>query len=195
QNPIGRERNGQRLAPSEVRCELLCPAALGLADQQGHPAAGSHQPGGDGQNLVEPLHGAQGDDGGAIARIAFRPAAKYIDVRQCKAADDLAQEGRLLVAGLEERQPQPGMANLDGQAGEACAGAYVDEMTDEMVVGSFAVRLRAGSFAMWLRAGCWSLVVSTRREEMLRGEDRFAEMAGEDLVWLAHRGQVHADIP
>ncbi len=108
-------------------------AGLGLADEERKATSGSDQAGGDGQDGVEVFYGAEGNDIGS-SREVLGAAGEYIDVRQCKDADDLAQEGGLLLVGFDECEPEVRCPDLYRQARKAGAGADVDE------VGSWGLR-------------------------------------------------------
>ena len=100
---------------------------LGGADEERQGSARGEAGGGDGEDLVEALDGAEGDDlRGAVWEV-FGAASEYIDVRQCKCTDHLAQEGDLLLFGLNQGYRSSGRPDLDGQAGEAGARADIDE--------------------------------------------------------------------
>ncbi len=109
----------------KARGELASATDLSLADEEREAAGWNHQASGDGQSGVEAFDGAQGDHVG-LGSEAFGAAGEYIDVRQCKAADDFAQEGRLLLVRFNQCELDVGRINLDGKAGEASTGANVD---------------------------------------------------------------------
>ena len=51
----------------------------------------------------------------------------YIDVRQCKGADYLAEEGSFLVIRFDERQVNFGGPDFYRKSGESGAGAEIDD--------------------------------------------------------------------
>src|SRR6266849_2914963 len=99
---------------------------LGLADEERKAAGGSDQTSGGGQDSVEAFDGAEGNDIGS-SREVLGAAGEYIDVRQCKNADDLAQEGGLLLVGFDKCEPEVRRPDLYRQARKAGAGADVDD--------------------------------------------------------------------
>ncbi len=72
-----------------------------------------------GRACVEALDSAKGDDMWLGSGVILGAAAKYIDVRQCKGADDLAQKRRFLVVRFDQGEMEVRRPDLDGQAGEA----------------------------------------------------------------------------
>jgi hypothetical protein len=97
---------------------------LGGADQQDKAAAGGDQGGGGGKDRVEAFDGAEGNYGEGGGQ-GFGAGGLYIDVRQCKRAGDFAEEGGLLVVGLDQGERELRSPELDGEAGETGARAYV----------------------------------------------------------------------
>ena len=120
------------------------------ADEEGKASAGGNQAGGYGENASETLDGAEGDQveaclietllvdacapGGSVAgrirngvvrKKLFGATGEYIDVHQCKGADDFAEEGALLMFGLDQGEGEVGRPEFDGDAGESGAGAEV----------------------------------------------------------------------
>jgi len=57
----------------------------------------------------------------------FGAGVLYIDVGQCKGAGDFAEEGGLLVVGLDEGEGDLRGPEFYGEAGESGAGADVGE--------------------------------------------------------------------
>ncbi|SRR6266849_4139702 len=159
---------------------------LGLADEERKAAGGSDQTSGGGQDSVEAFDGAEGNDIGS-SREVLGAAGEYIDVRQCKNADDLAQEGGLLLVGFDKCEPEVRRPDLYRQARKAGAGADVDE------VGSWGLRRRAmlglDSRGRLSPRGLWG------REQMAGGEQGFAEVTGDNFFRLADGGEVDAGIP
>jgi len=103
------------------------PGNLAFADEEGESAPGLDTGGRDGEDRVETLHRAEGDEFGLRGEV-LSAARGYIDVRQCKGADDLAQESDFLVLGFEEGGAEARRPELDGEAGESGAGADVEEV-------------------------------------------------------------------
>lgn len=77
-----------------------------MADQKSKTSWWAQQAGGDGQNIFKAFDGSEGNYVGRVRRKSFGAAGKYIDVRQCKGTDYLAQESGLLVIGLDESHAQ-----------------------------------------------------------------------------------------
>ena len=149
---------------------------LGISNEQGKASARRDQGGGDREDVLEAFDGAQGHCAGFAwlgSGEVFGAAGKYIDIRKSNGADDLAQESRLLLIGLDQSEANVGGPDLDGQAGEAGAGADVDE-----VRGRVARDHTTGG-----------------GEESAGGEERFAKVARDDLLRLADGSQVDARIP
>jgi hypothetical protein len=63
----------------------------------------------------------------ALPKEFLGAGGEYIDVRQCKGADDLAEEGGFLLVGLDQGEGDVWRPELDGDAGESCAGAEVGQ--------------------------------------------------------------------
>jgi len=142
---------------------------LGLSDEESQASGGSQQTAGGGKDVGEALDGAQGDDVGEAGAEILGAAGEYIDVGQCKGADDFAEKRGFLVAGFDQRKMNGWSPEFNGQAGKAGAGAHV---YDARWAGS------RGS-----------------REEMAGGEQGLTEVAGDDLLGLAHGGEIDARIP
>ena len=148
--------------------------SLGGADQEGEAASGSDECGRSGERGFEALDGAEGDYVEAIAREVFGALILYIDVRQSKGARDFAEEGGLLMVGLDQGEREVRSPELDGKAGESGAGTYVGDRFK-----GFYHRGHRG------RLG----------EEVASGEEALAEVAGDDGFGFADGGQVDAGIP
>ncbi len=112
---------------------------------------GSEEARGQGENLVELLDGTEGDDVGGteltllmlgehgflllagMTRVGktsqdgSRTLGYYIDLRQCKGADYLAEESGFLVIGFDERQVDLGRPDFYRKSGESSAGAEIDD--------------------------------------------------------------------
>jgi len=123
---------------------------LRSTDEESQASAGANQTGGYGENASEALDGAEGDQveacpietllvdagapGGCVAgcirngvlrKKLFGATGEHIDVHQCKGADDFAEEGALLMVGLDQGEGEVGRPEFDGDAGESGAGAEV----------------------------------------------------------------------
>jgi hypothetical protein len=149
---------------------------LGLlrrADQEGQATGGGDQRRGGGEDCVEALHGAEGyyvEGGGE----GFGAGVLYIDVCQCKGAGDFAEEGGLLVVGLDQSERDVRGPELDGEAGESGAGAEVGDR-----IKGFHHRGHR----------------EHRGEEVAGGEEALAEVAGDDFFGVADGGEVDAGVP
>ena len=114
---------------------------LGGTDQKGEASEWRHQCGCDGENGFEALDGAEGDYVIGVPEEGFGARVLYIDVRQCKGAGDFAEEGGLLVIGLDQGEGNLRSPELDGKAREAGAGAQVGQ--------------RDAAAGCWHLGGCW----------------------------------------
>ena len=138
-------------------------------------ASGADQGSSCGEDGFEAFYGSQGYYVVGRTGQSFGAGGLYIDVRQCKGAGDFAEEGGLLLVGLDQREGDVGRPELDGDAGESGAGAEV---------GYVKVFHRQGRRG---RGGTG--------EQMSCREQAFAEVAGYDLFRVADCGQVDAGIP
>ena len=174
---------------------------LGFADEQGKPTAGTEQAGGRWQDGLEFFDGPQSDHVGCPkARWAlcgcglrFGPAlcaasrfaegltrgdealGEYIDVRQCKGANDFPKEGGFLLVGFDEGEVDERGPDLDGQSGESGAGTEI-------------------SYTAW-RRGCGRIWTDRVGEKVAGGEQGFSEVAGDDFLRPADGGEVDAGVP
>src|ERR1039458_10300965 len=78
-----------------------------------------------GEDCFEALDGAQVDCVEDVSGEGFSAGDLYIDVRQCKRARDFAEERCLLVVGLDQREGDVGGPELEREAGDSRARAYV----------------------------------------------------------------------
>jgi hypothetical protein len=147
--------------------------SLGLADEQSQAARSGNQVCGHGQCGVEVFHGAEGDDVGVSGGKILGATGEHIDVRQCKGADDLAQEDYLFLVGFNQCQADVRNPDLYRKAGEAGARAEVSD-----------AERRAG--LKFDRVG---------GEQMARGEKGLAEVAGDNFFQFPHGGEIHAGVP
>ena len=100
---------------------------LSRTDQECEATTWSYQARCQGENRVEALDGAEGNYGEGLVGQGFRADILYIDVRQCKGADDLVEEGGFLVIGFDQGEGDLRGPKLDGDAGKSGAGAEVGE--------------------------------------------------------------------
>ena len=75
---------------------------LGGSNEEGEGAAWREAGCGDGEDLIEALDCAQDDEIGRGGREVLGAPGEYIDARQCKGADDFAEERDLLLAGFDK---------------------------------------------------------------------------------------------
>ena len=156
--------------PLESWGERLGAGELGFADEEGQAAGGGDQAGCYWEGGVEALDCSQGYYVGGRVGVVLGASGEYIDVRQCKAAGDFAQEGGFLVVGFDQGQVDLGRPDFYGQAGEAGAGADVDQ-TDRLS------RRDLGG------------------EEVGCGEQGFSEVASDDFFLIVDGGEVDAGVP
>lgn len=109
----------------ETGDEGLGAGDLGAADEEGDTGGGGEEGGGGGEDGVEAFDGAQGEEAGGGRGKVLGAAGEYIDIRQCKSADDFAQEGHFLMVGLDQCDSGPGRPDLHGEAGESGSGTQV----------------------------------------------------------------------
>ena len=101
--------------------------ALSGADEEGQATGWGHQGGGGGrQDVLEAFYGAEGYGVEGCGE-GFGARVLYIDACQCKSTSHFAEEGGLLVIGLDEGEGNVRRPEFDGEAGESGAGAYVGE--------------------------------------------------------------------
>ena len=96
-------------------------------NQERETAGGGKQLGCGGQDFVEALDRAKGDLARGTGK-GFGTGGEYIDARQCESADDFAEEGDLLLLGLDEGSAEARRPYLDGDAGESSARAEVEKI-------------------------------------------------------------------
>ncbi len=153
--------------PAEFGEELDGGGLLGGADQEGEAASGSEERLGDGEHLVKALDGTQGYDIGGGGWVSFGASVEDFSVTKGERADDLTEEDRLLLVGFDESEAQGWIPDPHGEAGEARAGAEIEQVSD----------------------------AGRRREEPAGGEEGLGEMSCYDTFPVAHRSQVHAGVP
>lgn len=73
------------------------------ADQEGQSALRFQQAGGGWQDGLESFYGAQRDYIKDRGQEGIDASVLYIDIRQCKGADQFAEKGRFLVIRFDER--------------------------------------------------------------------------------------------
>ncbi len=177
-------RYGDRIEPGEVREQVAGTCDLGDTDQQSETAStfrlgivrwfgrpgSSDQAGGNREDLIETFDGAKSNDVGGRAGEVFGTAVEDPGVLEGEHADDFAEECGLALARLDQRQRDLRRPDLDGQAGEAGAGADV-EQTDAAGNGGVS------------------------REKVRGGEQGFANMSCHDIFRIARGGEIHAGVP
>lgn len=150
--------------------------SLPFPDQKGEPASGTDETGRNRQDLAEALDGAEGDDFKAErgrGGVCVGTGGQYIDVRQFCCPDDFAQEGCLLLVGLDQGDAHFGHPEFDGDAGKASAGTEVGQ-------GGRSRRCPTLT-RVW--------------EQVMGSEERFAEVAGDDVFRGADRSEADASVP
>ena len=120
-----------------------------------------------------------------VGNEVFCAAGKYIDVRQCKSPDDLAQEGRLLVIRFDQCEVNFRSPDFQRQAGEAGSGTYVEDTWGGEALAALVLRTRSGGVRPHTRIG----------EEMVGGEERLAEMSCHDMFRLTHGSEIDTLVP
>ena len=93
------------------------------------------------------------------------------DVGELERADCFAEERRLFLVGFDEGDVECWDPELDGDSGKAGARADVGQ----------------GCGGSCARVPCW--------KKLLRGEERFAKVAGDDFLGRADGGKVGARVP
>jgi len=153
---------------------------LRLSNEQGQAAKCRDQAGSNGEDALEVFDGAEGDGVGVTwlgREKVFGATGKYIDICQSNGPGDLTQEGGLLVVGLDQGEVEVRGPDLDGQARKASTGTDVDEMLGEIPPLRKPRRL------------------GHSRKQGTGGEKRLAEVAGDDLFWVADGSQADAGVP
>lgn len=185
--------------PVKFGCQGVGLGNLAFADEEGESAPGLDTGGRDGEDRVETLDRAEGDEFGLRGEV-LSAVRGYIDVRQCKGADDFAQEGDFLVLGFEEGGAEARRPELDGEAGESGAGADVEKVECfgwRLAVGNARGSLdgRRGACGTALACAGGGACAYTRRKQGLGSEERFAKVAGDDGFGVTDGGEVGAGVP
>ena len=185
--------------PLKFGCQGVGLGHLAFANEEGESAPGLDTGGRDGEDRVETLDRAEGDKFGLRGE-ALSAVRGYIDVRQCKGADDLAQEGDFLVLGFEEGGAEARRPELDGEAGESGAGADVEKVECfgwRLAVGNAlgSIDGRGGACGTVLTCAGGGAYAYMSRQQGLGSEERFAEVAGDDGFGVADGGEVGAGVP
>ena len=142
--------DGDGFLPDEGRRQLLGVGQLGGPDQEGQATLRCDERCGERERLFEALYGAQGDHTGLGCEL-FGAGGEYIDVCQCKGADDFAEEGRLFLIRLDQGDAEVRGPELDGNAGEAGAGAEIEKVNP--VVGPWSLVVgKCGRGQLWYGA-------------------------------------------
>jgi len=115
-----------RVGPREVGERGADLVLLSGADQEGETTSGGQEGGGDREDGFKAFDGAEGDYVEGFC-YGFGAGVLYIDARQCKGSRDFAEEGGLLVVGLDQSEGDLRGPEFDGEAGESGAGAEVGE--------------------------------------------------------------------
>jgi hypothetical protein len=153
---------------------------LGGAYEESQPSARRKKASGHWKYVSEALYGAQSDYIEGL-RNGLSAGIQYIDIRQCKRASHFPKERGFLVVGLNERQGYVRSPEFYRNSREAGTGSNVDDAQSKAWL-----RLRAERNCLHMSSG---------GKEMAGGEERFAEVAGDDLFWIADGGKVDASIP
>jgi hypothetical protein len=124
QDTMLRVGDGARVLPLEGGEDGLDGRDLFFSDKKNKASTGADELGGNGEGLVEALYGPEGD-GVEGLRDVFGARGLDFDVRELERANHLPKEGRLLLVRFDERDMKLRSPELDGEAGEASAGAYV----------------------------------------------------------------------
>ena len=152
----------------------------------------------------------------AARKKIFGSRGYYIDIRQCKGAGDFAKEGGLFVVGFDQRHGDLRRPEFDGDAGKSGARADVGEADFRPLAtgvrlpafglgrGASGVRYSVGACGVGERKNraslgttgfeIWSHTIFLG-EQLAGGEKGFAEVAGDDLFWIADGGEIDAGVP
>ncbi len=163
-----------------------------LTNQEGQAACRGDQRGGDWEDGIEALDGAKRDEMEGVAgqgwrarsfcKQGFGAGCDYIDVGQCKGANDLAQEGGFLVVGLDQGEGEVWRPELEVKPRKSSARADVGDGESSRI----SLERRA-------EGGCSHMSIA--REKMARGKEAFAEVASDDVVGIANGREIHTRIP
>ena len=161
----GRHRDWEWGLPVETREGFAGGVELGGADEEGEAALGVKEARGERKSAIEALDGAEGDQAGARGGEVFGAGGEDVGIIDDKGADDFAKERCFFLVRFDQGGFERGSPELDGEAGEAGAGAEVQ------VAGRG-----------WRVAG----------EQVPGGEEGFAEMSCHDTFFVADGGEIHA---
>ena len=121
----------------------------------------------------------------------FGASVLYIDVRQCKGASDLAEEGGLLVVGLDQGEGDVRRPEFNRKTGKSRARPQIGDCSK-----SSRARLGWTAPSTSLRAGLGGCPhMRTAREQVASREQALAEVPRDHLFRVAESGQVDAGIP
>ena len=109
-------RDGNRGLPREIGEDRSRGFKLRRGDQD-REATPRGEAGSNWQNFGEALDRSEGDDVEGVGNL-FGAEILYIDVRQCKRADDFAKEGGFLVIGFDKGHGNLGAQSLMGMPGK-----------------------------------------------------------------------------
>jgi len=96
-------------------------------DEDGQAASGGEEAEGQRKSPVELFDSAEGHNVGDPVGDNFGAFGDYIDVRQCKCADDFAEKSCLPVIGFDESQLNLGRPDFYGKTGKTGTGAEVED--------------------------------------------------------------------
>ncbi len=143
----------------------------------------------------------------------FGSGGYYIDVRQCKGSDHFSEERGFLMIRFDQRQADRRGPELEGQGGEAGAGAYVEDsavgsgrwavVSTQCPVPSRSANSRSFASpphrAKSGRAGGPGSLRMTNffraREKALGHKYGLAEVAGYYFFFSPDSGQIDAGVP
>ena len=103
------------------------------------------------------------------------PLVDDLDAAETDRANYLIEKRSFFLVGFEQSEAQPGSVDLERQPGETGAGAKVQDVRRREFRNG-RIRVFSG-------------------QEIRRQKERFTKMAGDDGIWLAHRGQIDARVP
>ena len=160
---------------------------LGRSYEEGEGSVGGQEGGGGGEDLFEAFDGAEGHEVGArevwLGGEGFGAGGDHIDVGKCKGAGHFAEEGGFPVIGFDEGEVEVGRPDFEREGGESGTGTDIEDFRWRPI--DFNVRGELGS-----RRDEWR-----RGKKMASEEERFAEVAGHDFLFLADGGEVDAGVP
>ena len=187
-------RDGSAGPPVQRGQEGLRLRDLSLSDEQRQAADGCHKADRGWEDGGEPFNGAQGDKLSRGGGVVLGTAGEYIDGRQCKDADDFAEEGDLLVVRFDQGYRTGGGPDLQRDPGEAGTGPEVDGFRR----GGWRFGLRSKNirgYSVGRSEDGWILAMLLGGQQVASGEERFAEVSRDDLFGIANGCEIDARIP